>query len=362
MAPSGSSHQWYVGGQAVTGATNQTLTVGTGGLYNCFVNSACVTDSAAVGILIEVLANPVVNLSYNDSAICPGQTVMITGSNGGASQWFLNGDTISGETSTDITASEEGWYNMTKTNNNGCSDSASMGAFITLNASPNVDLGPDADVCPNDTLFLDAGSFSNAAYNWSTTETSQTIGVTDSGTYTVFVISEDNCFGYDTIYVSALPEAFVELWPDTLLCVGNEYTLDAGTGYASYLWDDATSSQTRIISESSTANVTYSIVVENNSGCEGTDSFVAEWMICVGVADIGSENQLKVYPNPSNGSFRIDGDQVTNLTVRNLLGEVVLIQNNVIPNQEFKINKAGVYLIETSQGVLTKNARMIITE
>ena len=114
--------------------------------------------------------------------------------------WFLNGDTISGETSTDITASEEGWYNMTKTNNNGCSDSASMGAFITLNASPNVDLGPDADVCPNDTLFLDAGSFSNAAYNWSTTETSQTIGVTDSGTYTVFVISEDNCFGYDTIY------------------------------------------------------------------------------------------------------------------------------------------------------------------
>ncbi len=361
-ASTGSSHQWYLNGQSVSGATNQTYAVGSGGVYNCVVNNTFCIDSASVGILIEDVSNPSVNLSYSDSVICPGQTVLISGSNGGSSQWFLNGDTIPGETNTGIFATEGGWYNMTKTNNNGCSDSASMGAFITLYDSPNVDLGPDAGICPNDTLVLDAGTFTNSTYNWSTTATSQTIGVTDSGTYTVFVISENNCFGYDTIYISALPEAFIELWPDTLLCVGNNYTLDAGTGYSSYLWDDGATTQTRVISEGSITNVTYSIVVENNSGCEGTDSFVAEWMICGGIADIGAESALVVYPNPSNGSFRIEGDQLSNLTVRNLLGEVVLIQNNVLPNEEFTVTEAGVYMIEASNGNSVKTARLVITE
>ena len=85
-------------------------------------------------------------------------------------------------------------------------------------------------------------------------------------------------------------------------------------------------------------------------------------MICGGIADIGAESALVVYPNPSNGSFRIEGDQLSNLTVRNLLGEVVLIQNNVLPNEEFTVTEAGVYMIEASNGNSVKTARLVITE
>ncbi len=60
----------------------------------------------------------------------------------------------------------------------------------------------------------------------------------------------------------------VDLGPDLPLCSGQTLTLDAGAGYASYLWDDNSMNQTR-----SVMNVgTYHVTVLNQIGCLGTDT------------------------------------------------------------------------------------------
>jgi hypothetical protein len=61
------------------------------------------------------------------TGICPGASVLLTGTSGGTSQWFLDGAPINGATSNTYSTSTPGLYNMIKTNQNGCYDSASVG-------------------------------------------------------------------------------------------------------------------------------------------------------------------------------------------------------------------------------------------
>jgi hypothetical protein len=76
------------------------------------------------------------------------------------------------------------------------------------------------------------------------------------------------CIGYDTIhlYKDLIPK--VNLGKDTTLC-GNaiNITLDAGAGGASYLWEDSSTSQTRIV----TAAGQKWVKVTSNYGCVGFD-------------------------------------------------------------------------------------------
>ncbi len=60
----------------------------------------------------------------------------------------------------------------------------------------------------------------------------------------------------------------VNLGPDQPLCIGQTLTLDAGAGYASYLWDDNSTNQTRQITNPGT----YYVFVVGNDGCTGSDT------------------------------------------------------------------------------------------
>jgi len=68
-----------------------------------------------------------------------------------------------------------------------------------INTPPTVSLGPDTLHVFNSTI-LDAGSGFNS-YSWTTTETTQTINVTSSGSYCVTVTAATNCTASDCIYV-----------------------------------------------------------------------------------------------------------------------------------------------------------------
>lgn len=65
--------------------------------------------------------------------------------------------------------------------------------------SPEVDLGNDTLLPPGETLVLDAGE--QAAWVWSTGETSQTIEISGPGTYTIVVTNEYGCTATDEILV-----------------------------------------------------------------------------------------------------------------------------------------------------------------
>ncbi|HRH65614.1 MAG TPA: T9SS type A sorting domain-containing protein, partial [Bacteroidia bacterium] len=69
-----------------------------------------------------------------------------------------------------------------------------------INTPPTVSLGPDTIFVVTSTV-LDAGS-GFSAYSWSTTASTQTITVTNTGNYCVTVTGSNSCTATDCIYVN----------------------------------------------------------------------------------------------------------------------------------------------------------------
>jgi hypothetical protein len=169
MSP-GFSYQWFKNGVELNAETAQTYYASTPGVYNCRVSDVCGTDTVSTSFVVQQNPLPIVNVS-GSSTYCTGTPVTLTGSSGGSSQWYLNGAPISGETSNTLSASAPGVYNMTKTNMNGCTDSAATGITVTEFALPLVTLSsPLASVCNNEDVVQltespAGGTFTGSAGN-----------------------------------------------------------------------------------------------------------------------------------------------------------------------------------------------------
>jgi hypothetical protein len=147
-------------------------------------------------------------------------------------------------------------------------------------------------------------------YLWSTDETTQTIEVED-GTFSVTVTHSTGCEYDDEVTVSTLNC----IDPcDTIDFDGIEVTelnmsscyaiLDAGDGWAEYLWstDETTQSITVYVAN------TYSVTVTHSpSGCEYSDDVTVEIPICDNVEEVDpSKVSTLIYPNPSKGEFVVE--------------------------------------------------------
>lgn len=122
---------WYQDGGIIPGADLDSLVVPSYGNYRLLTE----IDTSGSYIWSETinvhsLNVPSVTVSTLDSLWCPGDSILLSGSAGGTSQWYVNGTIISGANSNLYYAFSPGYYNMTKTNLNGCSDSASIGVII----------------------------------------------------------------------------------------------------------------------------------------------------------------------------------------------------------------------------------------
>ena len=83
----------------------------------------------------------------------------------------------------------------------------------------------------------------------------------------------NNCKSTDQITVSVNSLPTIDLGTDTtLICDGTSETIDAGTGFSSYLWSDGSTAQTL----SATSAGTYTVNGTDANGCEASDSMVID--------------------------------------------------------------------------------------
>jgi hypothetical protein len=136
----------------------------------------------------------------------------------------------------------------------------------TINYQPVVNLGPDAAVCADSALVLNAGNPGHT-YTWSTAESTQTIAPTASGTYSVLVSTAQSCFASDTINVVVSPNPVISLGADITQCEGS-VTLNANNAGPGYAWSTGNTAQS--ISVNTTGN--YSVAVTDGNGCVGRDT------------------------------------------------------------------------------------------
>jgi len=93
-----------------------------------------------------------------------------------------------------------GMYDLTVTDDNGCSKQV---PGIEIKAEVNIvnaSLGPDITICPGQSLVLNPGSF--ASYKWQDNSTNPTYTVTQTGDYSVQVVDADGCTGSGSVKIT----------------------------------------------------------------------------------------------------------------------------------------------------------------
>jgi hypothetical protein len=126
--------------------------------------------------------------------------------------------------------------------------------------------------CEGDSVLLDAGA-GYALYRWSNSATTRSITVRTSGTYTVTVydsLSRSVTSAPVVVLVYPAPKPRLQALGSLSLCEGDSVRIDAGAGYASYLWNRGQT--TRVITVGSADS--WWAVVRTAEGCTGASDTV----------------------------------------------------------------------------------------
>ena len=177
-----------------------------------------------------------------------------------------------------------------------------------------------------------------------------------AGLYNVIITDSNNCASVNNAIVNE---------PDPLLIniYISDSTLVATSGYNSYQWY---SGDGNIINgatnETFTPNTVgeYYVVV-NNGECEEI-SYSIDYNIS-NILEI--ENNLQIYPNPTNGIITIIGEKIKNISIYNILGNQLskVEKNNFITNSrniDLSNLARGIYTIQIEQNNKILNYQIIL--
>ncbi|GEM_PF-365862 len=131
------------------------------------------------------------------------------------------------------------------------------------------DLGNDTTICPEDSVTLDAGT-SGSIYAWSTSATTQTETLNDSGAYAVTVSIPLGCEAIDTFNLAYFAPPTKPFGNDTAICSSDSLVLDAGNVGSTYLWQDGSTNQTF----TATVSGTYNVTITSANGCVTLDTLI----------------------------------------------------------------------------------------
>lgn len=236
------------------GSNNPTYSVTGTELVTVEVSNACGTSADTLQSTL-LPATPPLALG-NDTAICPGNTVVLNISTPGVTiQWS------DGSANTQLSVTSPGTYFATITNS--CGSNSDSLAVSLLPGPPALSLGPDQSLCPGETVVINPG-VANVNYLWQDGSSGTTFSATQAGS---IVLEISNTCGTDRDTVEIIENSQgpqVNLGPDVLACEGDVVTLTSDISGVNYLWQDG-STNSNITTASSG---TFVLEVSNNCGVD----------------------------------------------------------------------------------------------
>jgi hypothetical protein len=217
------------------------------------------------------------------TTFCQGGSVTLTASNGNSYLWS------NGATTKSIIVSTSGTYTVTVTNNG--IQSTSSPVTVTVNPLPTgfITAGGPTTFCSGGSVLLTSNSAQGYLWNPGG-QTTQSIVVTSSGSYTVRVTDNNGCSNTSSpvvVTVNSAPVATITAGGPTTFCQGGSVTLTSSTG-AAYLWN--TGATTQSISATSSGN--YSVRVTGSNGCSATSAQTTVTVNALPVASISANGPL----------------------------------------------------------------------
>jgi len=175
------------------------------GEYALTVTDPVTHCSMSANVYVNVISPNVGNISINGVTIlCDGESTDLTafafGNNGDVSFTWSNGDI--GATVT-MTPTESTTYTVTATATiDDCSASVESSVEVTVNALPQVNISGEFSFCQGESTTLIATE--GYTYLWDNNLPSQSISVSEGGTYTVTVTDDNNCSNSASVTVNML--------------------------------------------------------------------------------------------------------------------------------------------------------------
>ncbi len=209
-----------------TGANTTAITVSDSGWYWLETEQGLCTFRDSVYLFNDTVPN---------FSLGPDQAICETGMATFDPQVPNNPDFVfdwnTGATTPSISTNTAGNYSLEITNGL-CAFSDA--AELTVQALPGVDLGPDQVSCLGDVVRV-GFTAENATYSWNTGETTDSIDIRQSGTYTL-TVNQELCTETDQVNVLFDQLQKPNLGEDYTVCDDLDTVLDARTVAQSYLW------------------------------------------------------------------------------------------------------------------------------
>jgi gliding motility-associated-like protein len=266
VTPSFSTYSWSNGG------TTDTIKVGAGTYFvTCTDTAGCVTRDS---FIVVSNPNPIPTISGTPTYCGNTGTVMTANPSGLTSYLWSNGS------NTEVTNLTTGFYTVTVTDANGCKGIDTV--TITGYPNPTPVVTGDSAFCANDTVTLTVNP-AYTSYSWSDGETTQSIKVSTTGTWTVTVTDSHGCVGISQAFNTTAYPAPVAYFtinppgssrPDSLIHFYDS-SYDTNGNIVYYLWyfgdGDSTSmiqNPTHIYQVGGVYKV--ELIVVSDNGCRDT--------------------------------------------------------------------------------------------
>ena len=339
MVPTGAVTYSYSNGSSVSTPTGNTSYSVSGTDAN-----GCVSNIDAVS---SVIVNVLPTISVNSGTICAGQSFTMT-PNGASTYTYSSGSAV-------VTPSINSSYNVIGTDVNGCENTAI--SSVAVNVLPTISVNSGSVCAGQSFTMVPTGAFTYTYSNGSSVSTP-----TANATYSVSGTDANGCVSnidaVSSVTVNALPNVMI-MTTNTLLCVGETATLTV-MGASTYTW--STTENTTEIVVTPTVQTTYTAIGTDANGCANSSTILQDVSLCTGLHQIASgDNELSVYPNPSNGSFNVNVTTPSQVTVVNLLGKVIYSEQTEVGLNSINLNAIanGIYILKAESNGNTKTIRLI---
>ena len=221
----------------------------------------------------------------------------------------------------------------------------SVATIELVEITPFVDLGEDQIICEDGsvTLFpMVDGSPSDFEYLWSTGETTETITVSASGTFSLTITSPGGCAATDAVIINIATPVVVNAGEDFITCrnLSSTITATVDTPDATLQWflndtliEGATSSSLEFTpGETAFGIQQYTLVATSPLGCTSSDTVdvslydVGQCVITQGI----SPDNIDGLNDSLDLTFLADRTGIENLQIFNRHGRLIFEQTNYI--------------------------------